>query len=137
MNEAPGGNRHIPKIHSMRLDSEPFLMIKNGLKTVELRLNDERRKDIEVGDFIHFVLRDSDSMILSRVRALYKAPSFAILFEVGGILKKCGWQSLTPCEAAQIMRKYYSETDESTYGALGIELDVIIKEPTETPFITL
>ena len=40
--------------HVMRLHEEPFEMIKNDLKTIEYRLNDEKRKKIKIGDTIIF-----------------------------------------------------------------------------------
>lgn len=36
----------------MRLHNKPFELIKNGSKSIELRLNDEKRKLIKVGDII-------------------------------------------------------------------------------------
>lgn len=42
------------KVHNMTLDDMYFEMVKNKEKTVELRVNDEKRKDIQVGDFILF-----------------------------------------------------------------------------------
>ena len=39
-------------IHEMRLNNEPFNKIKEGTKTVELRLLDEKRKTLRVGDKI-------------------------------------------------------------------------------------
>ena len=41
-------------IHTMKLDAEPFEKIKNGSKTVELRLFDEKRQKIKPGDIIEF-----------------------------------------------------------------------------------
>ena len=41
-------------IHKMNLNPEPFEMIRNGQKTIELRLNDEKRRMINVGDMIEF-----------------------------------------------------------------------------------
>lgn len=38
----------------MKLNSEPFLKIADGTKTIELRLNDEKRRLIKVGDYIEF-----------------------------------------------------------------------------------
>ena len=43
-------------IHRMNLDSNPFEMIKNGTKTIELRLNDDKRRKIKVGDYIIFLV---------------------------------------------------------------------------------
>ena len=40
---------------SMKLQPGPFEAIKNGTKTIEMRLWDEKRKHITVGDTIEFV----------------------------------------------------------------------------------
>ena len=34
-------------IHMMKLNDEPFTLIKAGTKVIELRLNDEKRRKIE------------------------------------------------------------------------------------------
>ncbi|WP_417150642.1 hypothetical protein [Ruminococcus sp.] len=39
----------------MRLNPSPFAMIENREKTIELRLNDEKRRLINVGDEITFI----------------------------------------------------------------------------------
>ena len=38
----------------MKLDTEPFNQIKNGLKKIEYRLYDEKRKKLKIGDIIEF-----------------------------------------------------------------------------------
>lgn len=40
--------------HSMQLTPSPFQMIKEGTKTIELRLFDEKRRKIQIGDIIEF-----------------------------------------------------------------------------------
>ena len=40
--------------HQMQLQPEPFSMIKSGVKTIELRLYDEKRRKIRIGDEILF-----------------------------------------------------------------------------------
>ena len=42
-------------IHQMKLFNGPFQIIKSGSKTIEMRLNDEKRKLINVNDIIEFV----------------------------------------------------------------------------------
>ena len=41
-------------IHKMKLNKNPFERIKNGTKTVEFRLYDEKRQQIKIGDKIEF-----------------------------------------------------------------------------------
>ena len=40
--------------HNMKLNDAPFETIKNGKKTIELRLYDEKRRKIKIGDTICF-----------------------------------------------------------------------------------
>ena len=42
--------------HFMHLKAEPFDLIWNGQKTIELRLYDEKRRSVSVGDLIEFEL---------------------------------------------------------------------------------
>lgn len=48
------------KIHEMRLHEEPFNKIKAGLKDIEYRVNDEKRRQIEIGDTIIFYKRPEE-----------------------------------------------------------------------------
>lgn len=41
-------------IHRMKLNNKPFTMIKNGRKNIELRLYDEKRRKLNIGDEIIF-----------------------------------------------------------------------------------
>lgn len=106
-------------IHKMRLKSEPFEKIKSGAKTIELRLNDEKRQQVKVGDFIEFTLIDDSSRKLTtRVTALHKYNSFRELFSELPY-KKLG---LDKVPEPDFMDKFYSVEEQEKYGALGIEL---------------
>ena len=41
-------------LHKMKLNESPFEMIKNGTKTIEFRLYDEKRQGVKIGDKIEF-----------------------------------------------------------------------------------
>ena len=65
--------------HSMKLHREPFDMIKSGKKDIELRLYDEKRRGISVGDEIEFTRSGGEEKMLCRVVALHIFESFAEL----------------------------------------------------------
>ena len=65
----------------MRLHKGPFELIKNGSKTIELRLYDEKRQMINVGDTITFENRSDGDKIIVKVIALHKYPSFEELYK--------------------------------------------------------
>ena len=63
-------------LHKMRLNESPFERIKNGTKTIEFRLYDEKRSQIKIGDKIEFSkLPELQETILVEVLELYKVLS--------------------------------------------------------------
>lgn len=107
--------------HSMNLHTQPFEMIESGIKTIELRLCDEKRRKIKVGDTIVFSCGDRTMQVA--VTALYPFDSFEALYRVLP-LDKCGY---LPHEletaSAQDMQAYYSLEQQKQYGVLGIEIE--------------
>lgn len=62
--------------YNMNLNNRPFKSIKEGTKTIELRLNDEKRSLLKVGDEIEFTNRDTNEKLSVDIINLYKYPSF-------------------------------------------------------------
>ena len=56
------------KRHIMNLTPAPLKMIREGRKTIELRLYDEKRKQISIGDIITFVNTEDDIASVCRVK---------------------------------------------------------------------
>ena len=56
--------------HSMQLQPSPFEMIKDGSKTIELRLFDEKRRKIRIGDTIAFTNTETREVLSVRVLEL-------------------------------------------------------------------
>lgn len=108
-------------LHQMKLRTLPFEKIKNGSKTIELRLNDEKRQTVQVGDFIEFSCLDEPKQkIQTRVTALHHFGSFSELYAVLP-KEKLGY---TPAETPvpDHMNEYYPREKQEQYGVLGIEL---------------
>lgn len=112
--------------HSMNLDSVPFEMIKSGIKTIELRLYDEKRRKIKVGDMIVFAQNDGSAETLNtKVIAMYVFDSFETLYKKLP-LEKCGYTSENISSAkAEDMEYYYTKSQQKKYGVIGIELILI------------
>lgn len=108
-------------LHQMKLKPEPFEKMKSGAKTVELRLNDEKRQLVQIGDFIEFTLIDDSSQKLTaRVIALHHFDSFRELY-VALPKGKMGYpENETP--NPDHMDEYYPREKQERYGVLGIEL---------------
>ena len=109
-------------VHKMKLNSAPFEMIKNGEKTIELRLFDEKRQKIKVGDKIVFTENTTGETLNTTVVKLYRFDSFKELYKSLPLLK-CGYttenvDNATPSD----MEQYYSAEEQRKYGVVGIEL---------------
>ena len=110
-----------PELHRMKLKASPFRKIQNGIKTIELRLNDEKRQQVQVGDFIEFTqIDDASHRLTVRVTSLHHFNSFAELYAALP-KEKLGY---TPNETPDPdhMDAYYPRDKQEKYGVLGIEL---------------
>ena len=109
----------------MNLNDEPFFQIRDGIKTIEVRLFDEKRQRIRVGDTILFLRKNRpEERILTRVIGLHRYPTFAELFSPEH-LEKAGFAGYSVSEAVETMRGFYSEKEEKKYGVLGIEVSFV------------
>ena len=109
-------------VHEMKLRPEPFAKIKSGAKTIELRLYDEKRQKIQVGDVIIFTSTDSGQQIRSIVKKLHRFDSFEALYKNLPLLK-CGYtpEDINAAHPSD-MENYYSVEEQQKYGVVGIEL---------------
>lgn len=106
----------------MKLWRGAFCCIANGSKTIELRLNDEKRQKITVGDTIVFNCSSNNDIIEAQVNALHKFKDFEELYNCLP-LDKCGYKHAELATAHYTdMNAYYSEEQIKKHGALGIEL---------------
>ena len=111
--------------HKMNLYARPFAMIASGQKTIELRLNDEKRSKISVGDKIEFENSASGEKLLCMVVMLYRYNSFSELYKELPLLK-CGYTSDDVATAKpEDMDLYYSPERQKQYGVLGIEIKLV------------
>lgn len=63
-------------MHVMHLAEEPFNWIKQGKKTVEVRVYDEKRRKLEIGDIIIFKKLCSNEEIKVKVKGLARFKTF-------------------------------------------------------------
>lgn len=112
-------------IHEMRLNNEPFNKIKEGTKTVELRLLDEKRKALRVGDKIIFTNRANNEKIDVLVTNLFKADSFAPIYEKYSKVAM-GYNEEDDAKPED-MEEYYSKEEIKKYGCIAIEIEKVLK----------
>jgi len=110
-------------IHEMKLKKEYFDLIVSGKKVYEVRLNDEKRRLIKVGDKIKFRKEpELKECVMVSVKDLILFNSF---LEMAQCLpnEKIGFNGYTPEEIADVYHKFYSSTDEEKFGVLAILIE--------------
>lgn len=106
-------------IYQMKLNKSPFERIKNGTKTIEFRLYDEKRQQIKIGDKIEFSkLPDLQEKLLVDVVDLHREDTFENLF------KKLYSDEEEIKRKTKAMYEYYSPEKEKEYGVLGIKVKI-------------
>ncbi len=113
-----------PKIVNMSLYNENFDYIKNGTKRIEIRLNDEKRKLICIGDYIEFENLDTKEKLMVRVVALLNYETIENLindYKIELLLDK----SVTKEELINIFNNIYSNEEQNKYKILGIKFEIV------------
>lgn len=116
--------------HRMSLRKAPFDAIRAGQKTVELRLYDEKRKQLAPGDRIEFTnTEDPRRVLLCRVTHLHVFATFEDLYRTLSLLS-CGYTEETVGSASpHDMDAYYPKEEQEKYEVVGIELTLVREEP--------
>ena len=109
----------------MRLDPAPFRMIKRGEKTIELRLYDEKRRKIAVGDTIAFTNTETKEILEVKVLELYVFDSFEALYSRLPLLE-CGYtKDDIDTASPDDMKEYYPDELQRQYGVVGIRIALL------------
>ena len=112
-------------LHQMKLYSVPFDRIKSGKKTLELRLYDEKRQQVKIGDEIEF--RNTEKLqekITVEVTALLLYKNFSDLVQ-DLPAAYLGYKESEKDYLKGSMYEVYTKEDEEKYGVLGIRIRLI------------
>ena len=112
-------------IHEMKLDKASFENLEKGTKTFELRLMDEKRQSLKLGEQIKFRLFPTlDHACMMEIIGLLHYPDFDTLLNdvemswLGLDDDKKDWQK-------NVMHQIYTPEEEKEYGVLGIRLQKV------------
>ena len=105
--------------HTMHLKKIYFDMFLHGVKTIELRLLDEKRKKIQFGDAIRFICNENESeSFVMNVCGLVYAKTFKELFDIIPVTK-CGFSDADV--AIRSIEQFWPADKQD--GVLGIVLN--------------
>ena len=110
-------------IHKMNLWNDSFISIKNKTKTIEMRLNDEKRSKIKIGDIIEFTNTTTLETLNVKVDNIFKYDDFEQLYSHHDKIS-IGYKEDEVADPKDMLM-YYKNEDIKKYGVLGISVRVI------------
>lgn len=106
--------------HEMGLQQKYFDFIKSGTKRIELRLYDDKRKQIQLGDRIEFSSPEGDRIALN-VIGLLRYRSFEDLIKDFSI-ELLADKSMTKQDLMMALEEFYAPEKQRKNGVIGIRL---------------
>ena len=113
-------------IHELHLQKKYYDFIKSGTKRVEMRLYDEKRSKIQIGDEIVFGVSGDDSVEVVRVEVigLLRYRCFEDL--VGDLpIEMLADGEVSKAELLADLNQFYSAEMQEKYGVVGIRFELI------------
>ena len=111
--------------HILKLQPKYFDYINNGTKRIELRLYDEKRQKINIGDTIIFQKEpELISTMKVKVIGLLRYNTFVDLFKDFDI-EMMADKSMTKQELLEVLEEFYTPEKQKQYGVIGIRIGKI------------
>lgn len=109
--------------HILKLQPKYFDFIDYGTKRIELRLYDEKRQKINVGDTILFQKEpELEKTLRVKVVGLLRYNSFEELFNDFDISMLADL-SMTKKELLTVLEEFYTPEKQKIYGVVGIRIE--------------
>lgn len=107
------------------LKREYYDKIKTGEKVIELRLNDQKRQLMKIGDIIRFGLEpERNEYVEAKIIGLIKYRDFkSLLNDIP--LNLLGFNNMTKDDVLTLLHDIYTEYDEKRFGVIGIRIELI------------
>ena len=111
--------------NEMKLQPEYYNFILNGTKRIEIRLYDEKRQSIKLGDTIKFLKEpELSESFNAKVTGLLRYNSFKDMFKDFDI-SILSDKSMTKEELIKVLEQFYTKEKQEQYGVLGIRIELI------------
>ena len=111
--------------HELKLQPRFFDYIDKGTKRIELRLYDEKRQQIQIGDIVRFKKEpELNEIIDTRVVGLLRYNTFEELFKDFDI-EILADKKMTKKQLLETLERFYTKDKQSKYGVVGIKIEKI------------
>ncbi|WP_125581469.1 ASCH domain-containing protein [Lacticaseibacillus suibinensis] len=106
----------------MAITHDQFLLIEAGTKTIEIRLNDAKRRQLRPGNHITLTDLDTGAKITKQVEAIDHFDSFTALYTQFGGLAVGAAPDDSVAKMTQETYAHYTPAQERAAGVLAIHL---------------
>ena len=111
--------------HEMKLQPEYYNFILNGTKRIEIRLFDEKRQQIKIGDTIKILKEpELNESFNAKVIGLLRYNTFEDMFKDFDI-SVLSDSSMTKEELIAVLEQFYTKEKQKQYGVLGIRIELL------------
>lgn len=112
-------------MHEMKLQPEYYDYILKGTKRIEIRLFDEKRKQINLGDTITFFKEpECKESFTVKVIGLLRYQTFEELFKHFDISILAD-KSMSKEQLINVLEQFYTKEKQNQYGVVGIEVEIL------------
>lgn len=108
--------------YPMKLWNAPFESVKSGRKRVEMRLFDEKRAALAVGDTIVFTNADTGERLRCKITALRRYKIFEELYQNYNKVE-IGYREEEQADPKDMLA-YYPQEEIDRYGVVAIEIEL-------------
>ena len=111
--------------HELKLQPRYYEYILNGSKDIEIRLYDEKRQKINLGDIIIFKKEpELNESFKVKVVGLLRYENFDSLFN-DFTIDRLADRSMKKLELLEELEKFYTKEKQKEYGVLGIRIEKV------------
>jgi len=111
--------------HELKLQPRYYEYILNGSKDIEIRLYDEKRQKINIGDIIIFKKEpELNESFKVKVVGLLRYENFDGLFN-DFTIDRLADRSMSKSELLEELEKFYTKEKQKEYGVLGIRIEKV------------
>lgn len=106
---------------NIHLDKDIFEIVKNGTKHIEVRVNDEKRRKLNIGDKLNFIIRpEEDRKITAKVKDLKLYKDFSELVEHYD-MRDMYLENYTKEDFLKLLERFYTKEEQEEWGVIAID----------------
>lgn len=108
---------------TIHLDEDIFEIVDKGVKNIEVRINDEKRRKLKIGDTLTFLKRPlEEESIKAVVTDLKYYDNFETLVENNDI-ERLYKKDYTKEDFIKLLERFYTKEEQEKYGVVAIHFE--------------